>query len=164
MSLLLTILLFSAFSCVALAEESFPKVISQGVGLKGSQKPQGFILKTEAELSKFLNLPVAESQIKIKQILKVKELNFANQMILVIHGGECRSGGYKVAFEKFEISGLKVAVEKFAIKSLTLHVLWKLKPPPDDAFLTQALTYPSLVLLVDKHQGEIVFKQIIEKK
>ncbi len=164
MSLILTILVFSAYSCVTLADEPFPKVISQAIGPKGAPKPQGIVIKTEAELSKFLDLPAADAIIKIKQILKVNEVDFANQMILVIQGGECRSGGFKVAFEKFEISGLKVAIEKFEIKNATLHVLWKLQAPPADAFVTQALTYPSLILLVEKHKGEIIFKQIIDKK
>ena len=47
MSLILTILMFS---CVALADGSFPKVISQAVGPKGDTKPQGIIIKTEIEL------------------------------------------------------------------------------------------------------------------
>lgn len=164
MSLILTILIFSAYSCVALADESFPRVVAQAVGLKGGAKPQGIVIKTEAELSKFLNVPVPDAHTKIKQVLKVNEINFANHMILVIQGGECRSGGFKVAFEKFEISGLKVAAEKFEIKNATLHVLWKLQAPPADAFVTQALSYPSLILLVEKHKGEIAFKQIIDKK
>ncbi|MBJ7345516.1 MAG: protease complex subunit PrcB family protein [Gemmataceae bacterium] len=152
MSLILTILIFSAYSCVALADESFPKVIAQAVGLKGGTKPHGVILKTDAELSKFLDLPVPDAHTKIKQVLKVNEINFANHMILVIQGGECRSGGFKVAFEKLEIKGA------------TLQVLWKLQGPPADAFVTQALTYPSLVLLLEKHKGEITFKQIIDIK
>ena len=152
MSLILTILIFSAYSCVALADESFPKVIAQAVGLKGGTKPHGVILKTDAELSKFLDLPVPDAHTKIKQVLKVNEINFANHMILVIQGGECRSGGFKVAFEKLEIKGA------------TLQVLWKLQGPPADAFVTQALTYPSLILLVEKHKGEIIFKQTFDTK
>ena len=152
MSLILTILIFSAYSCVALADESFPKVIAQAVGLKGGTKPHGVILKTDAELSKFLDLPVPDAHTKIKQVLKVNEINFANHMILVIQGGECRSGGFKVAFEKLEIKGA------------TLQVLWKLQGPPADAFVTQALTYPSLVLLLEKHKGEITFTQILDTK
>ena len=152
MSLILTILIFSAYSCVALADESFPKVIAQAVGLKGGAKPHGVILKTDAELSKFLDLPVPDAHTKIKQVLKVNEINFANHMILVIQGGECRSGGFKVAFEKLEIKGA------------TLQVLWKLQGPPADAFVTQALTYPSLLLLVENFKGEITFKQIIDTK
>ena len=152
MSLILTILIFSAQSCVALADESFPKVIAQAVGLKGTAKPQGVILKTEAELSKFLNVPEADSLIKIKQLLKVNEINFANHMILVIQGGECKSGGFKVVFDKFQSTGN------------SLQVLWKLQAPAADAFVTQALTYPSLVLLVENFKGEITFKQIIDIK
>jgi hypothetical protein len=151
-SLILTILLFSAYSCVALPDESFPKVISQAVGMKGGPKPQGVILKNEAELSKYLGLPVGDANTKIKQLFKVNEVNFESQMILVIQGGECRSGGFKVVFEKFEI------------KDASLLVLWKLEAPPADAFVTQALTYPSLILLMDKNKGEIVFKQIHNEK
>ena len=152
MSLILTILIFSAYSCVALADDSFPKVIAQAVGLKGGTKPHGVILKTDAELSKFLDLPVPDAQTKIKQVLKVNEINFAKHMILVIQGGECRSGGFKVAFEKFQSTGN------------SLQALWKLQAPAADAFVTQALTYPSLVLLVENFKGEITFKQIIDVK
>ena len=152
MSLLLTILIFSVYSCVALADESFPKVIAQAVGLKGGTKPHGVILKTEVELLKFLNVTGADSLIKIKQLLKVNEINFTHQMILVIQGGECNSGGFKVAFEKLKFKGA------------TLQVLWKLQGPPADAFVTQALTYPSLVLLVENFKGEITFTQILDTK
>ena len=152
MSLLLNILLFSVFSCIILADEPIPKIISQAVGPKGGVKPQGVILKTEAELSKFLNVPEADSLIKIKQLLKVNEINFANHMILVIQGGECKSGGFKVVFDKFQSTGN------------SLQVLWKLQAPAADTFVTQALTYPSLVLLVENFKGEITFKQIIDTK
>jgi hypothetical protein len=151
-SLILTILIFSAFSCVSLADESFPKVISQAVGPKCGSKPQGVTLKTKAELSKFLNLPIDEAITKIKQLLKVNEINFANHMILVIQGGECKSGGFKVVFEKGETKGN------------SLQVLWKLQAPAAGAFVIQALTYPSLVLLVENFKGEITFKQIIDVK
>jgi len=152
MSLLLNILLFSVFSCIILADEPIPKIISQAVGPKGATKPQEIILKTDAELSKFLDLPVADANTKIKQILNVKEINFNHQMILVIQGGECKSGGFKVVFEKFQSTGN------------SLQVLWKLQAPASDSFVTQALTYPSLVLLVENFKGEISFKQIIDIK
>lgn len=152
MSLFMTVLFFGIYSCMALPDDGFPKIIAKSPGMKGSSKSQGIILKNNSELSKFLDLPEAEANQRMKQTLKVDQINFANQMILVIQGGECKSGGFKVAFEKFEI------------KNATLHVLWKLQAPPADAFVTQALTYPSLILLVEKHKGEIIFKQIIDKK
>ena len=152
MSLILNILLFLVFSCILLADEPIPKIISQAVGLKGNPKTQGVILKTEADLSKFLYLQFSDANTKIKQLLNVKELNFANQMILVIQGGECKSGGFKVVFEKFQSTGN------------SLQVLWKLQAPASDSFVTQALTYPSLVLLVENFKGEITFKQILDVK
>lgn len=152
MSLFMTVLFFGIYSCMALPDDGFPKIIAKSPGMKGSSKSQGIILKNNSELSKFLDLPEAEANQRMKQTLKVDQIDFANQMILVIQGGECKSGGFKVAFEKFEI------------KNATLHVLWKLQAPPADAFVTQALTYPSLILLVEKHKGEIIFKQIIDKK
>ena len=152
MSLILNILLFSVFSCILLADEPIPKIISQAVGLKGNPKTQGVILKTEADLSKFLDLPVPDANAKIKQLLNVKEINFTHQMIVVIQGGECKSGGFKVVFDKFQSTGN------------SLQALWKLQAPAADAFVTQALTYPSLVLLVENFKGEITFKQIIDVK
>lgn len=148
----MTVLFFGIYSCMALPDDGFPKIIAKSPGMKGSSKSQSIILKNNSELSKFLDLPEAEANQRMKQTLKVDQIDFANQMILVIQGGECKSGGFKVAFEKFEI------------KNATLHVLWKLQAPPADAFVTQALTYPSLILLVEKHKGEIIFKQIIDKK
>lgn len=152
MSIFMTVLFFGIYSCMALPDDGFPKIIAKSPGMKGSSKSQGIILKNNSELSKFLDLPEAEANQRMKQTLKVDQIDFANQMILVIQGGECKSGGFKVAFEKFEI------------KNATLHVLWKLQAPPADEFVTQALTYPSLILLVEKHKGEIIFKQIIDKK
>jgi hypothetical protein len=43
------------------------------------------------------------------------------------------------------------------VKDKKLVVNWKLNSPPPGSFVTQALTTPSLTILVDRFEGDVVF-------
>ncbi len=75
--------------------------------------------------------------------LKVKQIDWKKQMLLVVTAGTQRSGGYRV-----EVTGLKV-------KDNTLTVSWKLHPPK--GFATAALTHPGVVVLVPRFTGKVLF-------
>lgn len=77
--------------------------------------------------------------------LKVPAIDWKKQMVVFIAGGTRPTGGYSV-----DIRGLTVKD-----KQLTVH--WKLNSPPPGAFVTQAITHPSLVALVDRFDGMVRF-------
>ena len=75
--------------------------------------------------------------------LKVKDIDWAKQMVVVVSGGTKSSGGYRA-----EVTGLE-------IKGETMTVKWTLHSPKGRA--TRALTHPSEVVLVPKFMGKVVF-------
>ena len=75
--------------------------------------------------------------------LKVKDIDWAKQMVVVVSGGSRSSGGYRV-----EVTGLE-------IKDKTMTVKWKLHSPKGIA--TSAFTHPSEIVLVPKFAGKVVF-------
>ncbi len=75
--------------------------------------------------------------------LKVKDIDWAKQMVVVVSGGSRSSGGYRV-----EVTGLE-------IKDKTMTVKWKLHSPKGIA--TNAFTHPSEIVLVPKFAGKVVF-------
>ena len=84
--------------------------------------------------------------------LKVKKIDWDKQMIIVIYGGERPTGGYSVDVKSLEVKD----------KKLIVH--WKLNTPGPDDIVTQAITYPELVLLVDRFDGQVVFDPAPPKK
>jgi hypothetical protein len=78
-------------------------------------------------------------------LLKVKTIDWDKQMLVVIYGGEQPTGGYSVKLKSLETKDGKLIVH------------WKLNSPPPDAIVTQALTYPELLILVDRFDGDVVF-------
>lgn len=75
--------------------------------------------------------------------LKVKDIDWAKQMVVVVSGGSRSTGGYRV-----EVTGL-------VIKDKTMTVKWKLHSP--EGIATSAFTHPSEVVLVPKFAGKVVF-------
>jgi hypothetical protein len=66
-------------------------------------------------------------------------------MVVVISGGQQRTGGYSV-----EAKSLEVKDGKFIVR-------WKLNAPGPGSIVTQAITYPTLTILVDRFEGDVVF-------
>ena len=69
MSLILTILIFSAYSCVALADESFPKVIAQAVGLSKSR-----VKNVIVEVLKHLKYHISKHHIVVSLMVLLKAI------------------------------------------------------------------------------------------
>ena len=82
---------------------------------------------------------------EICEALKVKDIDWSKQMLLVVSMGERATGGYNIAI-------VSAAEEKG-----TLKVTYKTKVPGPDEAVTQAFTYPSQVVLVPKFAGKIEF-------
>jgi hypothetical protein len=81
----------------------------------------------------------------LAKALKVDGIDWNKQMVLVLSGGQRRTGGYSV-----QVKGIEV-------KGDTLTVRWEVKGPPPGSFVTQALTHPSKTLLVERFDGTIRF-------
>lgn len=82
----------------------------------------------------------------ITQQLKVAKIDWKKQMIIVISGGQQSTSGYSVQLKSLRLKDGKLAIS------------WKLhKPAPGTG--KEVTSYPSLGLLVDRFEGELVFDQ-----
>jgi PrcB C-terminal len=88
----------------------------------------------------------------LAQRLKVSAIDWKKQMVVVIYGGEQPTGGYNVELKSLDVKDGKLIVR------------WKLNRPGPDTVVTQARTYPTLVLLVDRFDGDVVFDPLPSKK
>lgn len=84
--------------------------------------------------------------------LKVKTIDWDKQMMIVTYAGEKPTGGYSVDLKSLEV------------KDKMLIVNWKLNSPGPDDLVTQAITHPELVILVDRFDGQVVFDPPALKK
>jgi hypothetical protein len=75
--------------------------------------------------------------------LKVDAIDWKKQMVIVIAGGQQRTGGYSVEAKSLEVKDGKLIVH------------WKLNAP--DGIATQVISYPALTILVDRFEGDVVF-------
>jgi len=114
---------------------------------------QTLVMRTEGELNRAT--PVGGKNYKITDIvagmLKVDAIDLKKQMVIVIFAGEKPTGGYSVELKSLEVK-----------EKLVVH--WNLKTPGPDDIVTQAITYPELILLVDRFDGEVVFDPPLRKK
>jgi hypothetical protein len=104
-------------------------------------------VKSSAELS-FLtpsNAPAGADAAALARVLKVDSIDWKKQMVIVVYGGEKPTGGYSMQVKSLEIKD----------KKLIVH--WKLISPGPGSIVTQAITHPSLTILVDRFDGEVVF-------
>ena len=79
------------------------------------------------------------------KLLKVDGIDWKKQMLVVVTGGVQPTGGYAVEVTKAEVKD----------KVLTVH--WKLNAPKPGALVTQALTHPGQVALLERFEGEVKF-------
>lgn len=119
-----------------------------------NEKATQLVIHSAEELALAHNIPAKDAREKRFQtavisdvllLLKVKAIDWDKQMLVVASAGQKPTGGYRV-----EITSL-------AVKDGTLTVRWKLHSPAKDAIVTQALTYPGEMVLVDRYVGNVKF-------
>ncbi|HEY7311422.1 MAG TPA: protease complex subunit PrcB family protein [Gemmataceae bacterium] len=123
------------------------KILARGAWPVRHEKPTQLVLRNAEELA--LAHGVAPKDAKEKRfqadvtadvvsLLKVKAIDWDKQMLVVVTAGMKRTGGYRV-----EILSLPV-------KDGTLTVRWKLHSPAPGDIVTQAITYPAEMVLVER--------------
>jgi hypothetical protein len=104
------------------------------------------VIRNGNELAKALGgIEDKAAAARVVAALKGPELDWQRHTLLVISGGVQRTGGYAV-----ELQGLEV-------KDKVLVVRWKLKRPGPGDIVTQAITHPTLILMVNRFDGEVRF-------
>lgn len=123
------------------------KILARGAWPVRHEKPTQLVLRNAEELA--LAHGVAPKDAKEKRfqadvttdvvsLLKVKAIDWNKQMLVVVSAGMKRTGGYRV-----EILSLPV-------KGGTLTVRWKLHSPAPGGIVTQAITYPAEMILIER--------------
>ena len=133
---------------LAAVEGDAPKILARApwtharadVKSPGKDKVQ-LVIRSAAELDAVVT--TAEGRANLAKELKVKEIDWTKQMLVVVSDGTQRTGGYRV-----EVTGLET-------KGETLTVKWKIAPPKGLA--TQAFTHPAEVVLVPAFAGKVAF-------
>jgi hypothetical protein len=137
------------------------KILARGVWPVSEEKPAHRIVRSGEELAVALGVDPQNAKEKRFQtdatadtakLLKVKDIDWSKQMLIVVAAGAKRTGGHRV-----EIVSL-------TLKDETLTVNWKLHSPPPDAIVTQAISYPSQMVLVERFRDTVRFNPPIEKK
>lgn len=118
---------------------------------RASTKPgaaaQQIVIRSEADFAKAVGAgnDAKAALDDLKKQMKVEQIDWQKQMLIVVAGGAQRTGGYRL-----EVLGA------FA-KGNTLTVQWKLHSPKPTDFVTMAFTHPAEAVLVESTAGKVVF-------
>lgn len=134
----------AAAKVIASAGWNYQKVDTEAGGKDGKQ----FVIRDAAQLvaaiPAYAALDAQPAVVErmataaLAKALKVKDIDWKKQMLVVTTAGSRGSGGFRV-----EVTGLKV-------KGDTMTVSWKATPPKGAA--TAAFTHPGVVALVPAHK------------
>lgn len=141
-----------------------PKVLARAYWPHGkadpkSKKGETVAIKSASELagrSPWSELD-ANSQVVEKMatqavatLLKVPDIDWNKQMLIVVTAGPRPTGGWKVNIDALKVSGKTLAVE------------WSVTPPT--GIVTQAFTHPGQVILVERFDGPVTFEMAAKKR
>jgi hypothetical protein len=111
---------------------------------KGPTTPQQHVIRNAEELAKISGQKDADKvKEQLTKLLKVDDIDWKKQMLIVVTGGVKSTGGYSV-----DVTGLEV-------RDNTMTVKWKLNTPT--GAVTQAFTHPATVILVERFEGTVKF-------
>lgn len=162
-----TLLLSVLLGAMAVAESAQKedkedlKILAHNHWLGQEEKPAGFVVRGAAELARALGVEAKDAKNKrfqnaaesdAAELLKVKHIDWSKQMLIVVAAGARRTGGYRV-----EISALRV-------QDGTLTVTWRLHEPAPGATVSQAVSHPARMALVERFNGRVRFDPAIEKE
>jgi hypothetical protein len=103
--------------------------------------------RSAADLADALGQPgrAREAEARLLRALKMREIDWQKQMVILVTAGRKNSGGYKVE------------VTDQTRKDNVLTVKWKLEPPKGAA--TRSLSHPGVAVLTERFDGKVVFEQ-----
>lgn len=104
------------------------------------------VIKSAEQLAKLQNTEADKASANLAKQLKVEAIDWKKQMVIVVSGGTQRTGGYSVEVKSLEVKDGKLIVH------------WKLNTPAPDSIVIQVLTNPTLTILVDRFDGDVVFE------
>ena len=107
--------------------------------------PTSIVIRSVEQLGQLQNVDADKASANLAKMLKVNAIDWKTQMVIAISGGSQPTGGYSVS------------VTSLQVKDGKLTVNWKLNRPAPGTIVTQAFTMPSLTILVDRFEGEVVF-------
>lgn len=130
------------------------KILARSAWPVRHDKPTQLVLRNAEELA--LAHGVAPKNAKEKRfqadvtadvslLLKVKGIDWDKQMLVVVSAGMKRTGGYRVK------------ILTLPVKDGKLTVRWKLDSPAPGSIVTQAITYPAEMVLVERVAGDVKF-------
>jgi hypothetical protein len=79
----------------------------------------------------------------VANLLKVPEIDWSKQMLIVVTAGPRPTGGWKVNIDSLKVTGKSLVVE------------WSVTPPK--GIVTQAFTHPGQVILMERFDGPVTF-------
>jgi len=136
-------------------------ILARGVWPVPQDKPEQLILRNGEELAlahgvaaadaKDMRIQIAAGKDVLK-LLKVEHIDWKKHMLVVVASGTKPTGGYSV-----EVLGLSV-------KDKVLTIRWRLNSPKPGSIVTQALTHPSQMVLVERFDGSIRFDPPVKDK
>ncbi len=138
-----------------------PKILARSVWPVREDKGERLVLHDARELAIALGVAPkdardrriqSDAESDTAKLFKVKGIDWNKQMVVVVTVGVRRTGGYRVE------------IESLTVKDELLTVKWKLHEPRPGDLVTQALTYPAQMVLVDRFQGRVAFDPPAEKK
>jgi hypothetical protein len=154
-------MLVMAALSVALWADPEPGVKIQARGtwrFASKNSPNGVVLREPMELTSLFpyvamsrdpSFTAKEASREMAADLKVKEIDWGKQMVILVMPGAQPSGGYRVE------------VASASVEKGVMTVKWKLHKPKGAA--PAAESYPSEAILVPKHAGKVVFDPPIKK-
>lgn len=137
------------------------KVLARGVWPVRHETPAQMILRNAEELAlahgvdrkdaRDMRLQIAAME-DVAQLLKVKGIDWNKQMLVVVAAGAQPTGGYSIEFLSLPARDRKLTVN------------WRLNRPADGAVVTQAITYPAQMALVERFEGPVKFDPEAKEK
>ena len=103
------------------------------------------VIRSSEQLAKLRNTDPDKASAELAKMFKVESIDWKKRMVVVIFGGQQRTGGNSVEAKSLETKDGKLIVH------------WKLNAPGPGSIVTQAITYPTLTILVDLFEGDVVF-------
>lgn len=133
----------TAFTCLVVgAQQDAPKIHAKTPMRIGQSS---HVVRSAEELGKLQNIDADKASANLAKALKVQAIDWKKQMVIVVYGGTQRTGGFSVEVKSLQVKDGKLVVN------------WKVNGPPPGSFVTQALTNPTLTILVDRFEGDVMF-------